>query len=239
MTRRLLCAVAFLTRFPIPIAFTGADVGRATMWFPLVGGLLGLLSVAQHLLFGAALPPLVLAFLICGVQALVTGALHLDGLADMADGFGGGRTREDILRIMRDHVIGAYGACALIFVVGVIVTALGSVLEQGLHHVLVLAPLLARWPGVIVGRALPYARSEGLGAASRGAGAAEIVIASVTAVIAALGLAGTRGLVYLLAVGIVTALQALWCLRKIGGITGDTLGANVVVCEAVVYVLAS
>jgi adenosylcobinamide-GDP ribazoletransferase len=239
MIRRLLCAIAFLTRVPVRIAFTGEDVGRATMWFPLVGGLLGLLALAQSHLLGPSLPLPVLAFVIYGVHALATGALHLDGLADMADGFGGGHTRDDVLRIMRDHVIGAYGACALIFVVGISVAALGSVLAQRASHVLVLAPLLARWPGIIVGSLLPYARSEGLGAASGYAGIKEIAVATATAIIAAVMLAGLQGVVFVVAVALASAAQVIWCLRKIGGITGDTLGANVVVCEALVYVLAS
>ena len=110
----LFAAVAFLTRIPIRRAFSTEQVARAAAWFPLVGGLLGLVYGAVW--FGATrvVPPYVAAILVLACEALLTGALHFDGLADMADGFGGGRTRDDVLRIMRDHAIGTYGATALV-----------------------------------------------------------------------------------------------------------------------------
>src|SRR5258706_378737 len=117
----LLAAIAFLTRIPVPSqwSFDAADVGRATRWFPLIGALIG---IAYYLAFRALSPflsPLVIGLMLVGLEAILTGALHLDGLADTADGFGGGSTREDVLRIMRDHAIGSYGAIALILLVSV------------------------------------------------------------------------------------------------------------------------
>jgi adenosylcobinamide-GDP ribazoletransferase len=243
MLKRLVCAIAFLTRAPLParLAFTAEDVGRASACFPLVGGLLGLLAVAERHLLGERLPPAVVAVIILATLALATGALHLDGLADMADGFGGGRTREDVLRIMRDHVIGAYGACALMFAVAVQVAALTTLLAiDGSDPVLVLAPLLARWPGVVVGFVVPYARTDGgLGRAVAGhAGLVEASAATATAVAAAFLLAGLDGLVLCAAVAVASAVLARWCVRRIGGVTGDTLGAIVVVAETLVYVVA-
>src|SRR5713226_8977111 len=137
--KRIFAAVAFLTRAPLPSSweFNAADVGRASLLFPLVGAALGLInllilhvftlrmSVGAYFTVGSPwLPAPVIAVLLITISAWMTGAMHLDGLADMADGFGGGRDREDVLRIMRDHAIGAYGAVALILLVFIKVTTL-------------------------------------------------------------------------------------------------------------------
>src|SRR5581483_1095828 len=113
--RRLLAALAFLSRLPVPIGeLEAADIGKATLVVPLA--------------------------------ALVTGALHLDGLADMADGFGGGRTRDDVLRIMRDHAVGAYGVVAIVLVLAVKIAALSALIGAGDGwRALVVAAALSRW----------------------------------------------------------------------------------------------
>jgi cobalamin synthase len=157
----------------------------------------------------------------------------------MADGFGGGRTREDVLRIMRDHVIGAYGGVALILVILAKVAAISALVETGRADVyLLVAPALARWATVPTARLLPYARREG------GAGAAvtEHVgwteVAGATAIAAAVSaLAGWRGAACAGAVVVASALNARVCMRRIGGVTGDTLGANTEVCETIVLVV--
>lgn len=241
--RRLLAGISFLSRVPVPGAatFDAADVGRATLAFPLVGALLaGLLVVVRYAVY-PALPPTVAAFLLLAVSALLTGALHLDGLADMADGFGGGRTKEDVLRIMRDHVIGAYGGVALLLLVGLKASALAALLERGHADAALLASMvLGRWASVPMGRFLPYARrTGGLGTAMTDhVGWTEVVGASLLAFGLCLGVLGpVRGGAAVALVACVSLLQGAWCVRKIGGITGDTLGANTEVCEALVLVL--
>jgi cobalamin 5'-phosphate synthase/cobalamin synthase len=251
--KRLLTALAFLTRAPLPSRweFDAVDVGRATVLFPLVGAALGVINVlilyvfrlhislGLHFTVGSPwLPAPVIAVLLVTISAWMTGAMHLDGLADMADGFGGGRNREDVLRIMRDHVIGAYGAVALILLVFIKVMTLSSLIERGAAApYLIIAPALARWTSVPLGRFLPYARREngGLGAAiTEHVGWFELVAASLLAGIGTLYLASWRGAVCWLAVIAVTSLNAAVCMRRIGGVTGDTLGANVEVCESIV-----
>jgi adenosylcobinamide-GDP ribazoletransferase len=241
--RRFLAAIAFLTRIPVPsrFAFDGKDVGRATLFFPLVGALIGALAVGLRYILFPTLPAPLAATLVVAAGALLTGALHLDGLADMTDGFGGGRTREDVLRIMRDHVIGAYGAVALILVLFAKIAAIGALVEEGrADEYLIVAPALARWTTVPMARLLPYARREG------GTGAAvtehvswtEVVGATLLAGLATWELAGWRGAACAGVVVAVSALAALVCLRRIGGVTGDTLGANAEVCETAVFVMA-
>ncbi|MCY0998613.1 adenosylcobinamide-GDP ribazoletransferase [Myxococcus sp. MISCRS1] len=241
--KRLFAGIAFLSRIPVPGAatFDAGDVGRATLCFPLVGALLAAILVGvSHALF-PLLPATVTAFILLIVYALLTGALHLDGLADMADGFGGGRTKEDVLRIMRDHVIGAYGGTALLLNVGLKSSALAALLERGQADVaLVVALSLGRWGSVPQGWLFPYARrSGGIGMAITDyVGRVEVAGATVLGLGIAVGLMGWKGGVIMGAVALVSMLQALWCRKKIDGITGDTMGANTEVCEAVVLVLA-
>ncbi len=251
--KRLFAAVAFLTRVPLPSSweFSAVDVGRASLLFPLVGAALGVInllvvyvfrlhiSIGPHFTVGSPwLPAPVIAVLLVTIGAWITGAMHLDGLADMADGFGGGRDSEDVLRIMRDHAIGAYGAVALILLVFIKVMTVGSLIEHGAAGpYLVIAPALGRWASVPLGRFLPYARRRegGLGAAvTEHVGWFELIGASLLTAIGTLYLASWRGAVCWLAVIVVTALNASMCVRRIGGVTGDTLGANVEVCEAIV-----
>jgi len=243
MIRQLAVAVAFLTRVPMPsrLVFDAKDVGRSARWFPLVGLMIGGILVAALQLFTLVFPPLVTAFLIAAVDALLTGALHLDGLADSMDGFGGGRTREDVLRIMRDHAIGTYGAVALVLVVGIKAATLAALIER--HSAaswLALMPMLGRWPVVLLSATQPYARrsdQEGAppgGAVSDFVGRVELVVASATALPIAFLLAQWRGVAAAFLVLAVSWLWGWYCRLRIGGITGDTLGASVEISEALV-----
>ena len=156
---RLLAAIAFLTRVPIRRPFTTEDVGRAAVFFPLVGAGIGAAQLGLWKLLDATLPPLLLAVLVVSFSAWATRGLHLDGLADFFDGLGGGRTREDVLRIMRDSRIGAFGAIALVLVLFTKVAAIeGAALV--LWQALVLAPVFSRWSVVLLGFMLPYARES-------------------------------------------------------------------------------
>lgn len=233
--KALAAAIAFLTRIPVPSAarFGAEDVGRSARWFPLVGLLLGGVYVALLALLLLRLPPVPAAVLIVLAEALLTGALHMDGLADAADGFGGGHTREDTLRIMRDHAIGSYGAVALILLVAFKVAAIAALAErQQAAPYLLLAPALGRWTIVPLCRFLPYARESK--AAAHYIGTAELVWASLAAAAAVAVAAPLRGLACWLAAAAVTAWFGRFCRRRIGGITGDTLGANVQLGESAV-----
>lgn len=247
MIRQLSAAIAFLTRVPLPsrMVFSAADVGRSARWFPIIGlGIGGVLVVALRF-FTPVFPPLVIAFLIAAIDALLTGALHLDGLADTADGFGGGRTREDVLRIMRDHAIGSYGATALILVVAIKAAATASLIER--HRAasyLALTPMLGRWSVVLLSAMQPYARrsdNEGAppgGAVSDFVGRVELVVASAITLPIVFGLARWHGVAAGLLVIAASALWGWYCRRRIGGITGDTLGASVEISEALVLLFA-
>ncbi len=233
---RLLVAIAFLTRLPVPRPrmLDARAVGRASLLFPAVGILLGAAQAAALWGLTVRLPAPLAAILAVALAAALTGALHLDGLADTADGFGGGRDREHVLAIMRDHAVGAFGATALVLVLAVKAAALVPLVSAGAWRWVVLAPVLARWVPVALSRALPYARAgEGLGrSVTDGAGTFELVGATLLAGGAAVGLAGARGVIALAAVAVFTLGHGLACRRRIGGVTGDALGAAVEIAEA-------
>jgi len=247
MLRRLGVALAFLTRLPVPARWIdGAraeDVGRAAPLFPVAGAVVGGLAALVVLALAARVTPLVNGALAVALAALWTGALHLDGLADTADGLGGGRTREDALRIMRDHRIGAYGAVALILAIVVEVALIAGLVEadvQRAARALVVAGALSRASVVPLAAALPYARSDGgLGGALVGQlGAGAVAVAVALAVGAAVALGGWWGAIAAVAAAGLTLHNAFFVKRRIGGYTGDTLGAHVVVVEAGVLLVA-
>jgi cobalamin synthase len=181
---------------------------------------------------------MVVAILILAVEALITGALHHDGLADAADGLGGGKSNEDCLRIMRDHAIGSYGATALILLLALKATTISSLIAVNRSSTyLVLAPVLGRWNIVLLSRFLPYARASE--AVSRHIGTAELVWASAFCAAIVLPSGRWHGAICWGAAALSAALFGWFCFRKIGGVTGDTLGASEQIGEAVVLLLGT
>jgi adenosylcobinamide-GDP ribazoletransferase len=231
MGRAFLCAVGFLTRLPAPHGeLADADVARSAGFFAWVGGLvaLGLWGAAWLL---APLGPRVAALALVALWALVTGALHLDGLADTFDGLGGGRgDRARTLDIMRDSRIGAHGATALVLLLALKWTALERALELGLASWLA-APVLARLGATILLAVFPYARAQGLGSAFVGrVGLREVALGALALVPLAwrfqwgFALAGLVGAAVALAI-------ALRMQKLLGGLTGDVQGAAIELFE--------
>ncbi len=235
-----LTAVAFLTRLPVGrLARHDSDaVAAAAAFFPLVGA--AILMAAGVVADASArfAPPFLAGALAVAVLAAVTGGLHLDALADTADALGGW-TREDRLRIMRDHSIGAFGATALCLVLVIEVAAIASLVESGASLAAfaavgaasrALAPPLAA--------VLPYARVAEAGVSvTRGFTFGRSLAALAAAgAIAAVG--GVAGLGVFGAAVVVCACAGVFCRRWIGGVTGDTLGATVQLAEAAGLVVA-
>ena len=225
-------AVAFLTRLPIGrfVSFDSGDVAHSASWFPVVGLLIGAICGGAAFVLRGHLPPTLVAVLLVALDALLTGALHYDGLADTADGFGGGKDRDDVLRIMRDHAIGSYGGTALALLVAFKVTAYAALLAgDRWFAAVVLTPAIGRWSILLLTATLPYARQTA--SVVREMGKTSLLIGTLFLAIA---LAGSRlwcaGAAAIGAI-VVSACFGLYCRRRIGGITGDTLGANVQLCE--------
>lgn len=240
---RLLVAVAYLTRLPFPLRAPqdAAAVGRASLFFPAVGLMIGAVQAGAAMVLLRRLPDPIVAILVVAVGVLLTGALHLDGLAETADGFGGGRTREHALEIMRDRSVGSYGATAIAVAVLLQATALASITMLGTAGLrwIVLAPALGRWAPVLLGRFLRHARPEASpGKAGTDGGDVEVGGATLIVAAAAGLLAGWNGAGALALTLAVAILFGALCRWKLGGVTGDTLGASVVLVEAAVLVAA-
>jgi adenosylcobinamide-GDP ribazoletransferase len=231
----LACALAFLTRLPVPRSLVPPAASLATAFraLPLIGALIGLLSgLAYWAGIGAGLPGLAAAMLALGAAAILTGCLHEDGLADCADALGAGRDRTLALSIMRDSRIGSFGVLALILVIGLKASALASLAApQGLVA-LTAAHAGARGLLGLLAFSLPPARADGLGA-SLGRVADRIVLQTLLlGLLLPILLAGAGALPALLVGAIAVLIVRQQADSRIGGHTGDVFGAAEQLAEA-------
>jgi adenosylcobinamide-GDP ribazoletransferase len=235
-----LVAVGFLTRIPVGrFAETGPDeLARAAPLFPLVGGGVGAVTGLTADALAGPLPAQAAGAVAVAVAALLTGAMHLDALADTADALGGA-TRERALEIMRDHAIGAFGATALVVVLLVdaaVFAGLGGAGDAAL--VGLAAGAAGRATTLALAAALPSARpGDGQGAVLAGLRPWQLALGLAFALALALP-AGAAGLAAAAAAATVCALLGLFFLRWLGGVTGDLLGAAAKVGETAALVAA-
>lgn len=245
-------AITLLTRLPFGAAFIpqgaeqDAPLARASRCYPLVGALVGLIAAVVLLVaFKIGLPPILGALLAVATTVLVTGALHEDGLADLADGFGGGRDRARKLAIMRDSRIGSYGVLALVFSIALRSVSLAA-LATSWHGeapwqaatALIAAQALSRGGLAAIMACLPPARTDGLAArVGRPSGSDALAAVLITAALALLLLDWPVALAALLVLFLAQGALALLARRQIGGYTGDVLGAAQQVGEMVVLLV--
>lgn len=239
--RELRLAIGFLTRIPIGGApeVSAVSLGRSLAFFPLVGLLLGGILVACDAGLMHLLPRAVGDALLLAVLALVTGGLHLDGFADLCDGIGGGRDREAALRIMKDSCIGAFGAIGLILLLLLKYLALTSLAAGIKPAALLLMPVAGRWAPVLLTVTLPYLRGpEGTGAVfATHAGRRELLLATLTLLAVAAALFRVEGPVLVGVLALSGAGFGFWIRRRLGGVTGDVLGAAVELLELLTLLL--
>ena len=247
-------AVQFLTRLPVPrlSGFQAQWLSASARYFPAVGVLVGTLAVTVWWLAGLVLPTTVSAGVMLAISLLVTGAFHEDGFADTCDGFGGGHTREQVLDIMKDSRIGAYGAIGICTMLGLKWSTVSAMPVAAVPLLVISAHMVSRWCATALIWALPYARSGddakakpfasslGIGdwllSGAIGAVAVTVAMASVGA--ASAGLPGSGSTAWmgaavpiravvaaLLTASVVTVTAAAYIRQRIGGYTGDCLGA--------------
>ncbi|ADG10471.1 adenosylcobinamide-GDP ribazoletransferase [Caulobacter segnis] len=228
--RLLLCAVQFLTRIPTPALnrFESDWITRAARYFPLVGQGVGAISAGVFFvgfqMWGAG----VAAVLAIGAGLLVTGAFHEDGLADTADGLGGGQTAQRRLEIMKDSRIGTYGVCALLVALGLKAAVLATLTAQAGGLVLLAAHGAGRAAAVVAMRVTPYAPSGEAGKwkpTPIGVRTGEVIVALVIAAWPLLLLPAPAAGLGLALGGVAAVILARTAVRLIGGHTGDVLGA--------------
>jgi adenosylcobinamide-GDP ribazoletransferase len=229
-------AVQFLTRVPVPGGMHGPDADRtllraAVVFFPLVGGLIG--AFTGGVVWAALLvwPPAVAVALGLIAEAVLTGAFHEDAVADCCDAFGGGWTRDDVLRILKDSRVGSFGALGLTLAVLLRGGCLAHVPAGELVATVAASAAVGRWAIVLLMVAVaPVTNRESLAKdVGERVGWRELVGGSLTAVpgVVAFGWAAPlRTGVGWFAVGVATVVWAIYVRRRIGGVTGDCLGCG-------------
>jgi adenosylcobinamide-GDP ribazoletransferase len=222
----LLSAFALLSRLPLP---NHAGTGSRSAWaWPLVGAVLGALAAAvASAALWLGVTPGVTAALVLATGALLTGGLHEDGLSDTADGLFGGWTKERRLEIMKDSRVGSYGVLALVLVTLARWSALTALMVHGGHWAaLVATGALSRAPMALIMALLPNARGTGLSHATGQPSPAVALVAVGLAAAMTGALVGWAALPMLAAAAVTMVALAVVALRKIGGQTGDILGAS-------------
>ncbi|HIJ91571.1 MAG: adenosylcobinamide-GDP ribazoletransferase [Desulfobulbaceae bacterium] len=231
-------AIAFLTILPVrlPAELPADRLRRSAAFFPLAGWLIGgVLAGCAWFFVWAGLPPLVSAVLLATVGAWLTRGLHLDGLADLLDGLGGGQTPEQRLAIMKDSATGAFGVIGLVLLLVLKIACLAALFANGgepLFFALFAAPVAARWAMATLASGTQYPRDKGTGHAFVGkVGMGELALGTLL-LAPLIWWHWSAGLIILCC----AALPAFWLRLKapkvLGGITGDVLGASCELGEA-------
>jgi adenosylcobinamide-GDP ribazoletransferase len=227
----LRSAMAFLTVLPVARAggAPGERLGRA--YFPAIGAVVGVLSAGVFVLVGAVSSPLVAAVAATATLALLTGALHLDGLADSADGLFGGGDVARRLEVMRDPRLGSFGTVAVVLVLVGEVAAIASMSPGRAVAALVIAGALSRLAMLAVITWVPYVRAGGLGVAAADSShrGFDLALGAALAAVACL-LDWQRALLAVCLVALTALVFAMLARRRLGGATGDIYGATAELC---------
>ncbi len=232
-------AVAFFTRFPVPARFQQGDFSKSIKWFPVVGCFLGLVLAFFDWIFSFFFPDLVRAVLVVIVWVYLTGALHLDGLMDTADGLGSYRSRERVLEIMRDSRVGAMGVVTAILALLLKASSLAAIPVGGTSmFALIGAAVMGRFLAVTAIRMFPYVRAEGIGVGmKKDLKTVHLWVALLFTLIVLWLLFQWQGLFLFLVVSGFILLFAWRVTRRLGGLTGDGYGAVIELGEVAVLLV--
>ncbi len=238
----IILAAGFLTRLPLPtVEYSEETMARATRWYALVGLVIGLVLAAIFWALATILPQVLAALMTIAAAMLLTGALHEDGLADIADGLGGSADRTRAMEIMRDSRIGTYGVLALGVTLASKVTALALLPLPAALAALIAGHTLGRLSMTWLMRRLDYARSDGAASFMSAATSIDdkpLWVVAALAMLPVFWLAGLSPLFLTLffVVGLIS-LIASRLKARLGGYTGDALGASEQLCEALVPIV--
>jgi adenosylcobinamide-GDP ribazoletransferase len=241
MFRHFLIALQFLTRIPIPnsIEVSEGDIGHAAAYFPFVGVIVGSCASIVFIGLNTYLPVSTSVIGVLIITAVLTNGFHEDGLADSFDGFGGGWDKENILRIMRDSRIGTFGGLSLILLILAKYNILSLNAGPNLWRWLIFAHTTSRWTVLPMCKWLPYAREQGQGGlVARRIDWRAIIIATVTLIAASFLLPLHQSLIAIVVTTGIIITTGLYYKYRIGGITGDCLGATNQLTEVAIYLVA-
>lgn len=225
----LLLALGLLTTIPINhkrgLQFDDKDIAGATVLFPVIGFIIGMILFSIYLILTPFFSFQITSGIILTGWICITGALHLDGLMDTVDGINGGKNKEEILNIMEDTHTGAKGVVAVTLLLIIKFVLILHLVSSAKLSNLIYAPITSRW-GIVLGCSLiPYARDKGMGKFGSFVRYPHILGATIIALIPGIILLGSFSFILLSGIGILSFLWSLYLRKKIGGFTGDTLGA--------------
>ncbi len=224
----LFFAINFLTILPFEKFsrdIKEEKIKDSVLFFPVVGILLGLMLSIIYLIFRNVFSPLVLSAFIVTILAILTGGLHLDGFIDSIDGLFGGKNKEDILKIMKDHNVGAFGVIGVVCLLMIKFALIGSFSKDIFLKAIFIMPVLSRSSMSFVLLLTPSSKSNGLGSAFAGERKAVYwLIPVLIPYILTILLFGIKGNFIAFFVLLFALIVRGYFLKKIGGITGDTLG---------------
>ena len=239
-------AISFLTILPVIDRRPASDdaVAASFAWFPIVGFLIGVALVGEDWLLAFFFAQVIRSVLIVISLTVITGAVHLDGLADTADALGAGRDRERALDILHDSRVGTFGASAIFFDLTLKILALSTLAGTRRYAALIIAPTLARFAMVMVGIGIPYLRESGAGAAflnfqSLGVRRRVAVIFLIIDCAILLSPFRTVGVLAVSIALLIASLIHIFYRRWLGGVTGDLIGACGEVIEIAVLLTMS
>ena len=239
--RDFLRALSFLTILPVrqlPLS-EERELARSMAFFPLVGLIIGLLSAIGNYLLSLILPQSLTLWFTLGLLALLTRGLHLDGFADTMDGLASGGSKERILEVMRDSRIGAFGVISLILLFGAKYLALDQIPTKCIPYTLILMAVLGRNAMVLICYRSPYARpTEGLGKPfTENLSRRETAFSLASAIGIAFFLMGLKGILVFSGVCLFSLGYRFFFIKKLGGATGDILGAANELAELLCLIL--
>lgn len=234
MLNDLKVALAFLTRIPINHG-PQISLRRSAALFPLVGALIGLIGGFVFYLSSAILPPLVSASISILVTVAITGAFHLDGLADICDGLIGGWNREERLKILKDSRHGTYGVAAISLQLILQVCLLSALSPRDGLFTLIVLHTLSRLVPIFLMLIPATSGHDGMGASvSREIGVREPLVGSLITVLLIAPIMGLNFLLLSAILFLTLSIFALWVIRKIGGMVGDAFGAGEQISETMI-----
>ncbi len=234
MLNDLKVALAFLTRIPINHG-PQISLRRSAALFPLVGALIGLIGGLVFYVSSAILPPLVSASISILVTVAITGAFHLDGLADICDGLIGGWNREERLKILKDSRHGTYGVAAISLQLILQVSLLSALSPRDGLFTLIVLHTLSRLVPIFLMLIPATSGHDGMGASvSREIGAREPLVGSLITVLLIAPIMGLNLLLLSAILFLTLSIFALWVIRKIGGMVGDAFGAGEQISETMI-----
>lgn len=235
-------AFSFLTRVPVPVRVRDVeDLASSIHWFPVAGAMIGVVIGGAYSLVSIGLGPVASAAIAVSFGIMLTGAFHEDGLADTFDALGGGGTSERSLEIMKDSRLGAFGTAALVSSIVIRVGLVAGFDGRMALFVLPAAHAVSRAAAVGVMGVSPAAASEGLGASYlRHVTSTRVLLGALVGVGAGIALLGpVAGIAACAAAAMTSLVVRRWALRKIGGVTGDVLGAVQQIAEVGVLFAAA